>query len=106
MDLSSLCKTVILHFRQIFCVMKCFNKILFTDLTMAQVAPLSMAPKAPLPPSTAHAWFSYLREVILRLFNPFEIFHITLSQQWADFYSAAKAKAALTGCKDFRYAGS
>lgn len=39
MGLSSLCKTVTLHFRQIFCVMKCFSKILFTDFTLAYVVP-------------------------------------------------------------------
>lgn len=39
MGLSFLCKTVTLHFRQIFCVMKCFSKILFTDFTIAEVVP-------------------------------------------------------------------
>lgn len=39
MGLSFLCKTVTLHFRQIFCVMKCSSKILFTDFTFALVVP-------------------------------------------------------------------
>lgn len=34
MDLS-LCKTVTVHFRQIFCVTNCFSKILFTDFSGA-----------------------------------------------------------------------
>lgn len=39
MGLSFLCKTVTLHFRQIFCVLKCFSKTLFTDFTIASLVP-------------------------------------------------------------------